>query len=69
METLHLRAEHSTIEKLLGVINQIAQEGKEVEVLDNTIFDIEQKMILKGLIEEQKSEIFEHDDLWNDLLK
>ena len=36
METLHLRAEHSTIELLMGVINQISQDGKEIELLDNT---------------------------------
>ncbi len=69
METLHVRAEHSTIELLMGVINKISQEGQEVEILDNTVYSQEQKMIFQALIEEQKGQIYEHDALWNDLLK
>jgi len=69
METLHLRAEHSTIELLMGVINQISQEGKEIELLDNTVYNQEQKMIFKALMEEQNGETFEHNKLWDDLLQ
>ena len=69
METLHLRAEHSTIELLMGVINQISQEGKEIELLDNTVYNQEQKMIFQALMEEQNGETFEHNKLWDDLLQ
>ncbi|MDY0320133.1 MAG: hypothetical protein RBR23_00240 [Arcobacteraceae bacterium] len=69
METLHVRAEHSTIELLMGVINKISQEGQEVEILDNTVYNQEQKMIFQALLEEQNAQTYEHDKLWDDLLK
>lgn len=69
METLHLRAEHSTIELLMGIINKISQEGKDIELIDNTVYNQEQKMIFQALKEEQEEETFEHDELWKDLLK
>ena len=58
METLHVRAEHRTIEVLMDVINKISQNGQEIEILDNTIYN-----------QEQQEQIIEHDELWNDLLK
>jgi len=67
METLHVRAEYSTIELLMGVINKISKEGQEIEILDNTVYNQEQKMIFQALLEEQNGQIFEHDKLWNDL--
>jgi hypothetical protein len=69
METLHVRAEHSTIELLMGVINKISKEGQKIEILDNTVYNQEQKMIFQALLEEQNGQTFEHDTLWNDLLK
>lgn len=69
METLHLRAEQSTIETLMGIINKISQEGQKVEILDNTVYNQEQKMIFQALLEEQNGQTFEHNTLWDDLLK
>ena len=69
METLHVRAEHSIIELLMWVINKISKEGQEIEILDNTVYNQEQKMIFQALLEEQNGQTFEHDTLWNDLLK
>ncbi len=69
MQTLHLRAENSTIEILMDFINNISKNGREVEILDNTVFKEEQKMIFQALLEEQQKQTIEHDELWNDLLK
>ena len=69
METLHVRAEHSTIELLMGVINTMSKEGQEVEILDNIVYNQEQKMIFQALLEEQNGQTLEHDTLWDDLLK
>lgn len=69
METLHVRAEHRTIEVLMDVINKISQDGQEVEILDNTIYNQEQQLIFKALIQEQQGQVIEHDELWDDLLK
>lgn len=69
MQTLHLRAENSTIEILMDFINNISKNGQEVEILDNTVFKEEQKMIFQALLEEQQKQTIEHDELWNDLLK
>jgi len=48
MESLHLRADQHTIEKIMDVINQISSEGEVIEIVDNLTFDLEQKMILKA---------------------
>lgn len=69
MQTLHLRAENSTIEILMDFINNISKNGQEIEILDNTVFKEEQKMIFQALLEEQKNQTIGHDELWNDLLK
>ncbi len=53
----------------MGVINKISKEGQEIEILDNTVYNQEQKMIFQALLEEQNGQTFEHDTLWNDLLK
>ena len=59
IETLHIRAEHSTIELLMGVINKISKEGQEIEILDNTVYNQEQKMIFQALLEEQNGQTFD----------
>ena len=68
METLHLKADHQTMEQIMSVVNQASKDGRDIEVLDNTIFDMEKEMILKGLIEEQQGKTIDHDTLWKKLL-
>lgn len=68
METLHLRAERNTIEYLMSVINQISKDGQEIEIIDNGIYNKEYEMILKGLLEEKKEEVYEHNELWKEIL-
>jgi hypothetical protein len=69
MEALHLRAQPDTINLIMDVLNKASKNGQEVEILDNTVFEKEHKMILNALLEEKKNEIFDHDDIWNELLK
>jgi len=69
LETLHLRAEPSTIEKIMAIINQFSSNGEEVEIVDNITFDLERKMILKSLAQEKEDDKFEHEEVWTDLLK
>ncbi|HEY9018517.1 hypothetical protein [Thiomicrospira sp.] len=69
METLHVRADATTLEAIIGVINQFAQTGQPIEVLDNVAYNQEQAMIFQGLAEMKKGEVVTHDDLWNDLLE
>lgn len=68
MQTLHLKADHQTIEQIMSVVNQASKDGHDIEVLDNTTFDTEKEMILKGLIEEQQGKVVDHDTLWKKLL-
>ena len=68
MQTLHLKADNQTIEQIMSVVNQASKEGHDIEVLDNTTFDMEKEMILKGLIEEQQGKLIDHDTLWRKLL-
>jgi len=69
VETLHIRATHQSIQLLLDSINQIAKDGNEIEILDNTLFEKEKEMIIKALIQEKSGQTFEHNDVWDQLLK
>jgi hypothetical protein len=66
MEALHLRAQPDTINMIMNMINKVSKSGKEIEILDNVVYDKEQKMIFQALVDEKRSEIFEHDDVWNE---
>ena len=68
METLHLKADPQTIEQIMNVVNQASKDGHDIKVSDNTTFDIEKEMILKGLIAEQQGKVVDHDTLWKKLL-
>ena len=68
MQTLHLRAESEVLEKIIAMVNQFSLKGDSIEILDNLSFNMEKKMILKGLAQEKKGETISHDDLWDDLL-
>ena len=69
METLHLRAQPSTIEKILDIINQFSSKGEEIEIVDNAIFDFEKRKILKSLEQEREDDTFGHEEVWAKLLK
>ena len=69
MESLHLRAQPDTINLIMNVVNKASQSGQEVEILDNTVYDKEQKMIFQALLEEKNNEIFNHGEIWSELLK
>lgn len=69
MESLHLRADQRTIEKIMGVINQISSEGEVIEIVDNLTFNLEQKMVLKSLKQEKENDLYEHDEVWTELMK
>lgn len=68
METLHIRANNSTIEKLMKILNEFSKNGEEVEILDNTIFNIEKNMIEKAIFQKENQQTFSHDDVWKRLL-
>jgi hypothetical protein len=68
MQTLHLRAENEVLEKIIAMINQFSLKGDKIEILDNLSFNMEKKMIVKGLTQEKNGETISHDNLWDDLL-
>ncbi len=69
MESLHLRADQNTMEKIMSVINKISADGEAVEILDNLTYDLEKKMILESLKQEEENALYEHDEVWSELLK
>ena len=69
MESLHLRADQNTIEKIMGLINKISSQGEVIEIVDNMTYDLEKKMILKSLNQEKEDDLYEHDEVWTELLK
>ena len=69
MQTLLLRADEKVLEKIVAVINQFSKEGNNIEILNSNIFEKEKAMINRALEEEKKGNTFEHNDVWNELLK
>lgn len=69
MQTIHIRAENKAFETIMEVINTISKDGGNIEIIDNRVYQEEQKIIFQALLEEQKGEVFEHDEMWNDLLR
>jgi len=69
MQTLHIRAQESVIDKIMEIVNEFSMKGEKVELLDNFSFDVEKKMIVKSLQEEKANDTIEHDKLWEELLK
>lgn len=69
METLHIRTEEKCIEVLIDLVNKISKEGNQIEILDNTLYDKEQKMIFQSLLDEKNGNIYNHEELWDELLK
>ncbi|MDP3587822.1 MAG: hypothetical protein Q8R58_07215 [Sulfuricurvum sp.] len=69
MQTLHLRAEESVIQKIMGLISQFSKNGAEVELLDNVMFDVEHGMIQKALNEEKQGMLHKHEDIWKDIIE
>ncbi len=69
METLHVRAEHSVIEKILALLNRVSKEGQTVEILDDTAYTIEKEMIQTALLQESAGDVRDHESVWKELLK
>ena len=69
MQTLLLRADKKVLEKIVAVINQFSKEGNNIEILNSDIFEKEKAMIANALEQEKKGNTFEHNDVWNELLK
>jgi len=69
MQTLHLRAEESVIQKIMGLISQFSKNGADVELLDNVMFTAEQRMIEKALNEEKNGSLHKHEDIWKELIE
>lgn len=52
----------------MGVINQISSEGEVIEIVDNLTFDLEKNITLKSLKQEKENDLYEHDEVWIELL-
>ncbi len=69
MQTLHLRAEDTVIDKIMDIVNEFSMKGEKVEFLDSVVFDTEKSMIIKSLQEEKQGETIEHNTMWDEILK
>lgn len=68
MQTIHLKAENNVIEDILKHINKLNRLGKNVELLDNETFELENNYINQALKEEKEGKTSSHDEVWNELL-
>lgn len=69
METIHVRANPEVLNLLYDKINALSKNGDKIEVIDNESYNKEQQMIYQGLLEEKSSEVFAHENVWEELLR
>jgi len=68
MQSLHIRANKEILEKIVAIVNDFSSKGEDIEILDNLTYDLEKKIITKGLIQEKNNQTITHENLWNELL-
>jgi len=68
MQSLHIRANKEILEKIVAIVNDFSSKGENIEILDNLTYDLEKKIITKGLIQEKNNQTITHENIWNELL-
>ncbi|MFA7084441.1 MAG: hypothetical protein WC141_07900 [Arcobacteraceae bacterium] len=63
MQTLHINTSNVVANEILAFLENLSKKGKEIEIIDDKIFQFEKKGINTALLEEQKGEVFSSDEL------
>jgi hypothetical protein len=51
------------VQSVLRYINELSTKGSEIEILDNTVFDYEQKMVSIALSQIEKNETYTTEEV------
>lgn len=63
MQTLHVYSDDVNAQNILRYINELSSNGCEIEILDNKIFEFEQKSVRVALSQIKKNEIYTTDEV------
>ncbi len=63
MQTLHIYGDDMDVQNVLRYINELSTKGSEIEILDNTVFDYEQKMVSIALSQIEKNETYTTEEV------
>lgn len=63
MQTLHIYCDDTDVQSVLRYINELSTKGSEIEILDNTVFDYEQKAVSIALSQIENNEIFSTEEV------
>lgn len=64
MQTLHIYGDDTDVQSVLRYINELSTKGSEIEILDNTVFDYEHKMVSIALSQLDKGETFTTEEIF-----
>ncbi len=65
MKTLHINSSDAAASEILSFIQQLSLEGKQVELLDEHVYNYEKQSIDKALEQECAGEVFTSDEVLN----
>jgi hypothetical protein len=63
MQTLHIYGDDTDVQNVLRYINELSTKGSEIEILDNTVFDYEHKMVSIALSQIEKNETYTTEEV------
>lgn len=63
MQTLHIYGDDMDVQNVLRYINELSTKGSEIEILDNTVFNYERKMVSIALSQIEKNEVYSTDEV------
>jgi hypothetical protein len=63
MQTLHIYGDDMDVQNVLRYINELSTKGSEIEILDNIVFDYEQKMVSIALSQIEKNETYTTEEV------
>ncbi len=63
MQTLHVYSDDVNAQNILRYINELSSNGCEIEIIDNKVFEFEQKSVLVALSQVEKNEIYTTDEV------
>jgi hypothetical protein len=67
VKTLHINTTEDTAQNILAFINNLVDDGKQVEILDDKIYNFEKKGIDQALLQEQNNETYSFEEVLQEL--
>jgi hypothetical protein len=67
MKTLHITTTETTANEILHFLETLSQKGKQIELIDDKLYQFEKKGIDEALLQEQAGEIYNAEAIHKEL--